>query len=167
MAPVPIDGILLYRVPPAILSSFANATPPEMAQHDAVASFALLVDGTRRYLSAGLLVVNLTPWRVHQLHMLDLPEGARGAGPDNNWWHRHWLGPAGNSSVGIGILGRYEDLQLVVERYRPYAREILFPYPKRLDDPRPQESGQLFMIFDREGLSRAATASPSDHPQAM
>ena len=76
---------------------------------------------------------------------------------ENNWWRTLWLGPAGKSMVGIGISGKYEDLQMVIDKYGPYAHLMLFPYPKRLGGPRPGESGQLLMIFDRYGLSDAAT----------
>lgn len=157
ITPVSVDGVLLYRVPPEILNSFASATPHEMAERDGVTSVTMLVQAASRYLGSDFAVDKLSPFRARQLHMLDLPEDALIEEPENNWWHNLWLGPAPNSSVGIGIVGRYEDLQLVVQSYRPYAREILFPYPKPLGNPPPDESGQLFMIFDREGLSRAAT----------
>jgi hypothetical protein len=165
VTPVSVDGVMLYRVPPAILSSFANTTSHEMAEREAITSITMLIDAANRYLGADLPVDKLTPFRAHQLNMLDLPEGAHIDDPENNWWHNLWLGPAGNSLVGTGIVGRFENLQLVVQRYGPYAREILFPYPTRLGNPPPAESDLLFMIFDREGLSRAATTTEkqSDH----
>ncbi len=157
LTPISVDGALLYRVSPAILNSYVSATPHDMAKREALASVAILIDGANRYLRNGYPLAKLTPWSAQQLKVLDLPEPVRIEDEDNNWWHGQWLGPVGKREVGIGILGRYDDLESVVKRFGPYAKDVLFPYPNRLSDPRPDESGQLLLIFDRAGVAEAST----------
>ncbi len=156
LAPVAVDGVLLYRVSPAILNSYATATPHEIARREALASVAMLIGATNRYLSSGSPLAKLTPWNAQRLKALDLPEPIRFEDADNNWWHNLWLGPMGKADVGIGIFGRFDDLEPVIKKFGPYANHVLFPYPRGLKDPGPDESGQLLLIFDREGIEQAA-----------
>ncbi len=155
--PIAVDGVLLYRIPDKILKGYANAAPHEMVRREALASVAILINGANRYMRQGSPLPKLTPWSAQQLKVLDLPEPVRIEDANNNWWHSLWLGPAGKAEVGVGILGSYDDLQPVIKKYAPYAKDVLFPYPHRLSDPRPDESGQLSLIFDRAGAAEAST----------
>jgi hypothetical protein len=156
ITPIAVDGVLFYRVPDEIRIAYANATPGEIANRQSLDAFAMLVSGANRYLAQRFPLAQLTPWSAQQLHMIDLPGVVPVKEAENNWWQNLWLGPVGESTVGIGILGRYENLESVSQRYGPYANLVFFPYPKRLDHPRPEESGQLLMIFDQGGLRDAS-----------
>jgi hypothetical protein len=164
ITPIAVDGVLFYRVPDEIRVAYANATPGEIANRQSLNDFAMLVTGANRYLAQRFPLAQLTPWSAQQLHTIDLPGTVSAGDADNNWWQNLWLGPIGQSTVGIGIFGRYEDLQSVTEKYGPYANLVLFPYPKRLDHPRPEESGQLLMIFDQEGLRDASMIAKQSFP---
>jgi hypothetical protein len=166
LTPMAIDGVLLYRVPPEILSSFTNITPHEMAEREALISATTLINGAHRYLDNGYPLSKLTPWRAQQEKMLDLPELIDVENADNNWWQNLWLGPLGQSEIGIGILGRYDDLRAVVEKYGPYAKEVRPPYLNWPGHPPRDESGPLLMIFDREQLARAATTTGKESRQS-
>jgi hypothetical protein len=165
MTPVSVDGVLLFPVPPAILNSPSVLTRDEMARRDAQASFAMLLSAGSRYLQSGLPLEQLTPWKAQQLHMIDLPEGVVVQDQSNNWWQQLWLGPVDYASIGVGIYGRYEDLKELVPRYGPFAKGVQFPYGQALGHPGPEQLGQLFMVFDAAGASRAAAIDkPANHP---
>lgn len=156
LVPVSVGGVLLYHVPEEMLIAYAKATPREMAKRAALANFAMLVDGANLYIGSNFPTRELTPGRAHQLHLLEIPDNVHIRDLGNNWWRNLWLGPVGNSRVGIGILGTYEELEPVVQQYGPYSKAILFPYPKPLSRPAPTQWGQLLLIFDREELALAA-----------
>ena len=159
MTPIETGNVLLYRVPDQILNTYANASARKMAKGEALANFELLIVGANRYLAERHPLADLTPWSAQQTGAIALPETIRAEDAENHWWQNLWLGPAGKSLVGIGILGSYEDLQPITKKYGRLADLMLFPYPARLDNPRPTETGQLFVVFGREELAEAANAS--------
>jgi hypothetical protein len=75
---------------------------------------------------------------------------------DLKWWQNLWLGLWGDSMVGVGIVGDYEDLRPLVQHYRPDAADIFFPFPAKLADSPKQGVGQLLIVFTRQGIRRAA-----------
>ena len=162
--PVTVGGVLLYRVPPTVLTSFAGATAAEMAQRQSLVSVAKLIVAANGYVTASFPIEKLSPWKAQELRMLALPKNPRPEDPKNpQWWDNLWLGPRSASTVGVGIVGEYEDLRASVKKFGPDASEIYFPYPTKLVDvdARPKGTGQLLMVFDRGGLASAARKSES------
>jgi hypothetical protein len=77
----------------------------------------------------------------------------------------------GARHVLVGVTGTYEALVPLIRLYRQLAESLYFPFPHRLGEiappgkhcPRP-----LVMIFDRQGLCRAAAvANSSEQPDAQ
>jgi len=156
MNPIEVGGVLLYKVPATVLTSFATATAHQMAEREAAISFAALITTAHRYLARGFPLAKLDPWYAQRLRLLDLPRGYTG-GPsgDPRWWHNLWLGEWANS-IGVGIYGDYQDLEFLVEKYGPHAVSIFFPYPARLSDGSRKGAGTLFLVFTPQGLQAAA-----------
>jgi hypothetical protein len=157
LVPLQTGGVLFYEVPPALVAQFRGATAREMVQKEAKASFSTLLNAARRYVSEGFPLPMLNPWQAQRLNLLTLPANKPAPRPaDLNWWRNLWLGPYGESMVGIGIVGDYDDLKPLVDEYRADATNIFFPYPKKLVDGPKQGSGQLLITFTPEKLQRAA-----------
>jgi hypothetical protein len=155
-----IGGILFCKVPPTVLSSFRNTTAHEMAREHAVRSFSALIIAASQYLAAGRPMAKLNPWEAQRLRFLALPQSdVRPVSGAQEWWQNLWLGPWAESNVGVGIVGNYEDLQPLVDEYGADAADIFFPFPAKLANGRKQGSGQLLLVFTRQGLKRAVQVS--------
>jgi hypothetical protein len=76
---------------------------------------------------------------------------------DIKWWQNLWLGLWGDSMVGVGIVGDYEDLRPLVQHYGPNASDIFFPFPAKLGRRPRKGRGQLLIVFTRQGIQRAAS----------
>jgi hypothetical protein len=166
MVPLKTGGVLFYQVTQPMVVQFRNVTAREMAEREARVSFLALLNAARRYQAAGFPLPALSPWQAQRLNLLALPEKDSAPVPaDSHWWRNLWLGPWGESMVGIGIAGDYENLQPLVDEYGVYATDIFFPFPKRLADGRKRGKGQLMITFTPEGLRRAASKMAGTSPQ--
>ena len=158
LRPLEIGGVLFYKVPPTVLSSFRNATAREMAREQAARSFSSLVIASNQYLALGRPMAKLNPWEAQRLKLLELPQtDERAVSADPKWWQNLWLGPWGDSLVGVGVVGDYRDLRFLVHEYGPDAADIFFPFPAKLADGPKKGMGQLLIVFTPEGLQRAAS----------
>jgi hypothetical protein len=65
--------------------------------------------------------------------------------------------------VAIGVKGSYPALKPIIDKYRPYATAIYFPYPRPLSATPPQGDtpALMTMVFEIDQLARAAHAAPS------
>ncbi|MBV8357173.1 MAG: hypothetical protein JO189_04445 [Deltaproteobacteria bacterium] len=158
MVPLETGGLLFYQVTPPVVAQFRGATAHEMAKKEARVSFIALLDAASRFLAAGHPLSMLNPWQAQRLNLLTLPaETSTSSSADPHWWRNLWLGPWGESMVGIGIVGDYGSLQPLVNEYSADATNIFFPYPKKLAKGLKQGNGQLLITFTPEGLRRAAS----------
>jgi len=164
LVPLKTGGVLFYRVTPPIVAQFQGATAREMAQREASVSFCALLNAARRYLAAGFPLPTLSPWQAQRLSLLALPPSAAPLPADLRQWHNLWLGPWGESMVGIGIAGDYVSLQPLIDEYSADATDIFFPFPQRLGAGRKWGNGQLLIIFTPEGLQRAASKATGTSP---
>jgi hypothetical protein len=158
MVPFKTGGVLFYPVKLPQVVQLRGATVREMAVREARISFSALLNAARGYLAAGFPLSTLSPWRAQRLNLLALPAGEPAPLPaDPHWWRNLWLGPWGESMIGIGIAGDYDSLQPLVNEYSADATDIFFPFPQRLRQGRKWGNGQLLITFTPEGLRRAAS----------
>ncbi len=127
--------------------------------------------------------VALTPTRALNLKLLPadwqvgpskVPEWLAGTAfdprpsPDARMAYDIWLGRAGSAYLGIGVTGTYEALQPIITNYSRDAIQVFFPAPDVLAvGAKHKDRGLLLMVFDHDGLARAAThaaGSPSKMP---
>jgi hypothetical protein len=157
-APENQSGVWLYRPSPTLLARYRDASVLAMEQANAAARFTALVTAARDYLAAGNPIATLTPKRAQDLHLLP---------PD--WVTDHdvrtnnglYLGPGPNGTIAVGVVGSYEALQPLIEKYRSQGTQIFFPYPRELTG---QPLGDTFMrllviTFDPVQLSALAAAN--------
>jgi hypothetical protein len=108
-------------------------------------------------LAAGFPLAKVDPWEARRRNVIDLPGDTRSSADDPRWWRNLWLGPWGDSLIGVGVVGDYRDVRFLIEKYRADSTDIFFPYPARLADRSKNGTGQLVVVFTPQGLQRAAT----------
>ena len=62
-----------------------------------------------------------------------------------------WIGPF-SKDIGIGIGGSYKNLELIIKKYKKYAKEVFFPYPLVYNNSK-RGNGLLLLIFDKAALN--------------
>ena len=152
-----VDDVTLYRVSPGLLSAYAGVTAHEAAARVTVDAFAAMATAANDYWAKGLPIQKLTPWEAARLGLLSPPSSGTPNPDSPQWWRNLWLGALSESTVGIGVLGQYEDLEPALNKYRTVAKEIFFPYPEKFSPTRSAgRTGLMLMMLDRQGLARAA-----------
>jgi hypothetical protein len=157
-SPHAVGGVWIYRASPASLASYRDKTALEMERLDAETRFDTLVAAARKYLADGRDPASLTPLAVQKLGLLP-PNWV--SDPDVATNNGLWLGPRDGGLIGVGVVGSYDALAPLIAKYRDGAVQIYFPYPRALAG---NPKGNTFMrmlviVFNREGLARAAAAS--------
>lgn len=159
-SPVHSGGVSLYRLAPSEAAVFHDASAEVMAERDASARFEALLTAAREYLTGGSPLASLTPMRAQALGLI--PPGWVND-PDVRTNNGLYLGPWRNNQVAVGVVGSYETLRPLIERYRPHASAIYFPFPKTFEDPPRGNTFMrlLVMVFDPATLKSLAPAKPS------
>ncbi len=173
VTPVRAGGITLYRIPPAELAPWKNATALDMETRAARARFAALVLAAEARIRSGSGLAALTP--ADMLKPEALPPGwvvvppktqppyAEGGlnlprrPPNPHLFAGMWLNARPDGRVEVGVVGWYPALRTVLDEYRAAAvdftpRDLAEADRNASDDRR----GMLVMTFTAEGLARAA-----------
>jgi len=117
--------------------------------------FADLLNAAKCYLHKGLDIKELYPLSAENAGCLDKNYGGyKRPAPNHNWTAQGgWLGMWGNPDlIGVGIVGTFEEITPILEKYKNNAKEIFFPYPTRYNVNQkidPNTKGQLLMIFGK------------------
>jgi hypothetical protein len=182
LAATPIDagGITIYRVTPAELAPWRNATALAMETRLDQARFAALVLAAESYVHDGRSAAALNPAEVSRLGLMPtgwiaVPKKAESPWEDGGInLPRHpndphqlgdlWLGADEQGRIEIGVTGWYPALRAVLDRYRADAIGFV---PRDLDQlARGGEDdlrGQLVMTFNADGLARAAALARNEN----
>ena len=165
LSAVESGGLVVYRVPPATLAEFKDATPHQMASREAMIAFSVLVEAAHRYVGRGFPVSKIGVAEAERLNLLSLPAGnKRPFALDGQWFpNRLWLGGANNSRIAVGIVGDYQDLRPLLDKYGADAAEVYFPFPSRLG-LRKEGIGQMVMVFTVQGLEQTAAKARDANP---
>ncbi len=152
-------GVVLYRLRPDTLARFSGVTPAQMETIEDENRLKALLLASSRYLAGGG-----NPSRLGL-------EGAAQAGLVPGAWasramrissYTVVLEPKDDGRIGVGIKCGCRALAPLVGKYGVFAKSVYFPYPHPLREI-PAECGHglqvLEMVFDREGLERAAAAA--------
>lgn len=171
--PTRAGGITLYRVPPAELEPWVNATAFEMEKRAGRARFAALVLGAQTLLRTGSGYASLSPVAALRARRVpgwvvvpgkvQPPYAEGGVNFPERVHNPHvfagmWLSADERGLIKIGVKGRYPVLRSILEEYRHYAinftpYELALPSDGVMDNRR----GMLMMTFGRQGLKRAAS----------
>jgi hypothetical protein len=149
-------GVWLYKIPGDSFSAYAKLPAAQIEARANALRFDAIVEAAGKYLADGHDPSKISPLELKRLDLLPrdwLVDAAPNAYSD---WQ---IAPAGGGQVGIIVVGSYEGLRPLIERYRAIASEIDYPAPTRwtpdshppLDVIKP-----LLVTFDSAHLAAAA-----------
>ena len=166
-----LGGISLYRVP-AQGEHDLERTLLEAREHFDEDRLRDLVMGAHRFLSNGGNLHSLSAVKAADLDVIsresllgptstfDPSLAPKRKAHDPRLAFGVWLAPWPGDRVSVGEFAFYPAVAPLIERLRPIAGEIYFPYPSELKPhqvlPESQADGFLLMTFTREQLARAA-----------
>jgi hypothetical protein len=155
--PIAVGGVSLYKVSAGSLEKYRGLTGTAMETRSDAARFDALLSAANQYVIQRRDIKVLSPLQAKRLKLL--PEDwVRSDDIDVSTRNGLWLGPWGARDIGVGIVGSYQSLTEVIEKYRADALHIYYPYPRELE-AHPKENllmRKLVMVFDAAGLARAA-----------
>jgi hypothetical protein len=149
-------GVWIYKIPRDWFGSYANLPPAQVEARANALRFDAIVEGAGKYLADGH---DLSKLSALELKRLDLtpPDWLVDAAPDAYFdWQ---IAPAPGGQVGIIIVGSYEGVRPLIERYRATASEIDYPAPTRWTPEsrlRLDVIAPLLITFDPAHLAAAA-----------
>lgn len=178
---VRVGGVSIFRFTSHQLDKYRAVIATELDSGTNLRVFDTLIDAAENYLARGRDPRALTPREVEKMKLFPeswLTGHSQPLFPDvnasdtrtteNEGSHFRggvWLGAVRGKLVGIGLVGRYAALKVVVDRYGRFADKIYFPYPKDLlamsKTPNPEQRALLLMLFERTRLAAAARVSHS------
>ena len=167
IGPLEIGGVHFYRIPPEMLGPYRQLTALEMQQRADRARFEALLLGAQRYLSQGRDPAKLTPQALQELGIvrvkwfggIPFPTTAQSG---TTFPTGSILRSSSDRKIEVGIVGTYEALRPLIDRYQAETSAIYFPYPSPLTRSRADltnETAMIVMAFDHAGLERAVEST--------
>ena len=149
-------GVWLYKIPDDSFSAYAKLRPAQVEARANALRFDAILEAAGKYLADGHDLSKLSPLELKRLDLIPR-DWLVDAAPDA---YRDWqIAPAPGRQVGIIVVGSYEGVRPLIERYRAIASEIDYPAPTRWtpdSHPRLDVIKPLLMTFDSAHLAAAA-----------
>jgi hypothetical protein len=163
IAPAKDRGVWIYKIPHGAFASYRGLSGGKVEARANALRFYTILEAAAKYLTAGNDTAKISPLELKRMNLLP-----------NDWQvdatphaYTDWLiGPSRGGRVGIIIVGSYEGVKPLIDRYSATAAEIQYPAPTRWtpdSNPRRDAIKPLLIIFDSAGLTSAANdlrASP-------
>ena len=159
--PVEIGGVTLYRIPPETLARYGGRSAVEAQTRADTTLFNALLAAAWKYAAEGKDPSKLTPLRAKNLNLLPAdwlagPSSVPGwlAGTEfdptpsleTRLAYGVFLGRAGKTYFGVGVMGTYDALKPVIDDYRRDAYKIFFQLPG-YSVPRPKTKVVDFSLW--------------------
>jgi len=162
-----VGGVALYRLPAQLRAQWPSEDPIALQARAAAIRFDTLLVAAYGYVAGGRAFPDLSPLAVQQAGLLP-PNWVggpllRSSPTPGLMLDGLMLAPWQSHRVALGVQGSYAALKPIIDKYRPYAAAIYFPYPRVLSATPPQgdDPALMTMVFDVDQLARAAHAAPS------
>ena len=149
-------GVWIYKIPRDSFAEYAKLPGAQVEARADALRFDAILEAAGRYLAGGHDLSKLSALELKRLDLIPrdwLVDAATDAYID---WQ---VGPAPGGRVAIIILGSYEGVRPLIERYRATASEIEYPAPTRWTPdsrPRPDLVKPFLVTFDSAHLAAAA-----------
>jgi hypothetical protein len=157
-------GVALYKIPRDSFSAYAQLPAAQVEARANALRFDAILEAAGKYLAAGHDLAKLSPLELKRLDLLP-QDWLVDAAPDT---YKDWqIAPAPGGSVGIIIVGSYDGVRPLLERYRAITTEIDYPAPARWtpdSHPRNDVVKPLLMTFDAAHLCAAAQSLRDSPP---
>lgn len=149
-------GVWIYKIPRDSFAEYAKLPAAQVEARADALRFDAILEAAGKYLADGHDLSKLSPLELKRLDLIPrdwLVDAAPHAYTD---WQ---IAPAPGGQVAIIIVGSYEGVRPLIERYRATASEIDYPAPTRwTPDSRPRLDAikPLLVTFDTAHLAAAA-----------
>jgi hypothetical protein len=156
--------VWIYKIPGDSFAAYAKLPAAQVEARANALRFDAIVEAAGKYLADGHDLSKISPLELKRLDLLPrdwLVDSAPNAYID---WQ---IAPASGGQVGIIIVGSYEGVRPLIERYRTIASEIDYPAPTRWtpdSHPRLDVIKPLLVTFDSAHLTAAALALRDSPP---
>ncbi len=157
-------GVWLYKIPHDSFAAYAKLPAAQVEARADALRFDAILEAAAKYLADGHDLSKLSAVELKRLDLLPrdwLVDATPHAYFD---WQ---VGPAPGGGVGIIVVGSYEGLRPLIERYRAVASEIGYPGQMRwTPDSRPRLDviNPLLVTFDTAHLIGAARSLQTSPP---
>ena len=149
-------GVWIYKIPHDSFAAYAKLPPAQVEARANALRFDTILEAAGKYLADGHDLAKLSALELKRLDLIPhdwLIDTAPHAHTD---WQIALL-PGGQ--IAIVIVGTYEGVRPLIERYRATASEVDYPAPTRWTPdsrPRPDLLKPLLVTFDSAHLAAAA-----------
>ncbi len=157
-------GVWIYKIPRDSFAAYANLPAAQVEARADALRFDEILEGAGKYLADGHDLSKLSPLELKRLDLIPrdwLVDATPHAYID---WQ---IASAPGGQVAIVIVGTYEGVRPLIDRYRAIASEIEYPAPTRWTPdsrPRPDVIKPLLVIFDTPHLAAAARSLRDSPP---
>ena len=162
-----VGGVTLYQLPAELRAQWPNEDPVALQARAAAVRFDTLLAAAYGFVTSGRSLSELSPLAVQQAGLLP-PNWVggpllRSSPTPGLMLDGLMVAPSQPHRVALGVRGSYAALKPIIDKYRPYAAAIYFPYPRALSATPPQGDAPalMTMVFDVDQLARAAHAAAS------
>jgi hypothetical protein len=166
-----VGGVTLYQLPPQLRAQWPSEDPVALQARAAAVRFDTLLAAAYGYVASGHRLPDLSPLTAQQAGLLP-PNWVggpllRSAQEPGLLLDGLMLGHWRPHRVAIGVQASYAALKPIIDRNRPYAAAIYFPYPQKLSATPPQsdDPALMIMLFEFDQLARAAHAASPAPPR--
>jgi len=166
-----VGGVTLYQLPPQLRAQWPSEDPVALQARAAAVRFDTLLAAAYGYVASGHRLPDLSPLTAQQSGLLP-PNWVggpllRSAQEPGLLLDGLMLGHWRPLRVAIGVQASYAALKPIIDRNRPYADAIYFPYPQKLSATPPQsdDPALMIMVFEFDQLARAAHAASPAPPR--
>ncbi len=157
-------GVWLYKIPLDSFTAYAKLPPAQVEARADALRFDAILEAAGKYLAGGHDLSKLSPLELKRLDLLP-HDWLVDAAPDA---YKDWqIAPARANQVGIIVVGSYEGVRPLIERYRAIASELDYPAPTRwTPDSHPSLDAvkPLLITFDVAHLTAAARSLRDSPP---
>ena len=164
LAPIRELGVSIYKIPHGSFAAYAKLPGVQVEARANALRFDTIVEATAKYLANGNDPAKLSPLELKRLNLLPTDWTVDSAPHAFTDWQ---VGPAPGGRVGVIIVGSYEGVRPLIDRYRATASEIEYPAPSRWTpdaNPRADVVKPLLMMFDSGALQQAAKQLQTSPP---
>jgi hypothetical protein len=157
-------GVWIYKIPSDAFAEYSKLPAAQVEARADALRFDAILEAAGKYLADGHELAKLSALELKRLDYLP-HDWIVDAAPDaySDWQ----IGLAPGGRVAIIIVGSYEGVRTLIERYRATAAEIDYPAPARwTPDSRPRLDviKPLLVIFDSAHLAAAAQSLRDSPP---
>jgi hypothetical protein len=160
-----VGGVTIYQLPAQIRAQWPSDDPVTLQARAAAVRFDTLLSAAYGYVASGRRLADLSPLAAQQASLLP-PNWIggpllRSAQTPGLMLDGVMLAPWRSHRIALGVQGSYLAIESIIDKYRPYAAAIYFPYPRKLTAVPPQGDGPglMTMVFEVDQLARAAHAA--------